>query len=97
MNVDRRTIVPRVLAVVRAPGLIPVVAMSALAVSACSSDGPSAATEVMGSGYVDDARIINAPNAEPGSWLTYGQTYKEQRFSHLTQITRDNVDELGLA
>ncbi len=48
-------------------------------------------------GNVDDARIIAAPETEPGSWLAYGQTYKEQRFSQLTQINRDNVDQLGLA
>ena len=48
-------------------------------------------------GNIDDARIINAPATEPGSWLTYGQTYKEQRFSQLTQITPENADQLGLA
>ncbi len=48
-------------------------------------------------GDVDDARIINSADVEPGSWLTYGQTYKEQRFSQLTQITPENVDQLGLA
>ena len=26
-------------------------------------------------GNVDDERIIRAAEAEPGSWLTYGQTY----------------------
>ena len=96
MSIDRKTIVLRVLAVIRVLILIPVVASGAL-VSACFSDGSSDATEAVASGYVDDARIINAPNAEPGSWLTYGQTYKEQRFSHLTQVTRDNVNELALA
>ena len=30
---------------------------------------------------VDETRIINATTREPGSWLTHGQTYKEQRFS----------------
>ena len=48
-------------------------------------------------GAVDDARIIAAGEKEPGSWLAYGQTYKEQRFSMLTQINRDNVNDLGLA
>ncbi len=48
-------------------------------------------------GFVDDARIIAATAKEPGSWLTYGQSYKEQRFSQLTQISRNNIDELGLA
>ena len=30
-------------------------------------------------------------------WLSYGRTYKEQRFSPLTQINQENIDELGLA
>ena len=47
-------------------------------------------------GQVSDQRIINAPQEEPGSWLTYGQTYKEQRFSMLTQINKTNIQELGL-
>ena len=47
-------------------------------------------------GNVTDARIIAAPKAEPGSWLSYGQGYKEQRFSQLTQINTDTVDRLGL-
>ena len=55
------------------------------------------AAENMGAGNVDDARIINSPEADPGSWLTYGQSYKEQRFSPLTQITPDNAGQLGLA
>ena len=48
-------------------------------------------------GLVSDQRIIEAPLKEPGSWLSYGQTYKEQRFSTLSQINKDNIDELGLA
>ena len=48
-------------------------------------------------GNVDDARVIAAAEQEPGSWLTHGQTFKEQRFSRLVQIKPENVDELGLA
>lgn len=48
-------------------------------------------------GWVNDQRIVDSPLSEPGSWLTYGQNYKEQRFSQLSQITPENVDELGLA
>jgi quinohemoprotein ethanol dehydrogenase len=37
-------------------------------------------------------------NASTSSdWLTYGHDYAETRFSTLTQINVDNVDELGLA
>lgn len=35
---------------------------------------------------------------EPGGeWLSYGRTYREQRFSPLDKINRDNIDELDLA
>jgi quinohemoprotein ethanol dehydrogenase len=47
--------------------------------------------------HAAEARIINAPAQEPGNWLSYGQTYKEQRFSQLTQINKDNVSALNLA
>ncbi len=40
--------------------------------------------------------IINA-DANPGEWLSHGRTYSEQRFSPLAEITRDNVNGLGLA
>ena len=63
-------------------------------VFAAATSDDSASTSA---GNVDDARIINAPDVEPGSWMAYGQTYKEQRFSPLTQINPDTVDELGLA
>jgi quinohemoprotein ethanol dehydrogenase len=46
---------------------------------------------------VDDERIRNAAVNEPGSWLAYGQTFEEQRFSGLTQINRETVTDLGLA
>jgi PQQ-dependent dehydrogenase (methanol/ethanol family) len=31
-----------------------------------------------------------------GEWLSYGRTYREQRFSPLDSVNRDNVDELDL-
>jgi quinohemoprotein ethanol dehydrogenase len=45
---------------------------------------------------VDATRIENA-DGEPGQWLSHGRTYSEQRYSPLTQIDRDSVEELGLA
>ena len=48
-------------------------------------------------GNVTDSRVINSPSEEPGSWLTYGQNFKEQRFSELTQINTDTIARLGLA
>jgi quinohemoprotein ethanol dehydrogenase len=55
------------------------------------------APAVESTGLVDDARVIAAAEKEPGNWLAYGQTYKEQRFSKLTEVTRENVGQLGLA
>jgi quinohemoprotein ethanol dehydrogenase len=40
-------------------------------------------------------RLLHA-DSEPSQWLTYGGDYNEQRYSRLTQITRDNVKQLGL-
>ncbi|MEO0499336.1 MAG: PQQ-dependent dehydrogenase, methanol/ethanol family [Pseudomonadota bacterium] len=45
---------------------------------------------------VTGERLMNAA-AEPGSWLTHGGTYEEQRFARLTQVNTGNVAELGLA
>jgi PQQ-dependent dehydrogenase (methanol/ethanol family) len=47
-------------------------------------------------GRVDSARLLGA-DAEPGSWMTHGRDYAEQRFSPLDQIHTGNVGELGLA
>ncbi len=44
---------------------------------------------------VDATRIINA-DQEPNNWLAHGRTYDEQRYSPLTQITVENVADLGL-
>ena len=64
-----------------------------------SSDAFQAASssgEISALAAIDTARIINA-NAEPGSWLSHGRTYDEQRFSPLDQITTENIQELELA
>jgi alcohol dehydrogenase (cytochrome c)/quinohemoprotein ethanol dehydrogenase len=45
---------------------------------------------------VDEARL-RAAESEPENWLSHGRTYREQRFSPLTQIDRATVDELKLA
>jgi PQQ-dependent dehydrogenase (methanol/ethanol family) len=49
-----------------------------------------------GPAAVDTDRIL-AADREPGSWLTHGRTYDEQRFSPLAGISGGNVDRLGLA
>jgi quinohemoprotein ethanol dehydrogenase len=45
---------------------------------------------------VDAKRLIEA-DREPGSWMSYGRTYSEQRFSPLTAVNETNVGGLGLA
>ena len=45
---------------------------------------------------VDDARL-RAAQDEPQSWLSYGGSYSEQRYSRLAQIDAGNVKDLGLA
>src|SRR5262249_53738214 len=54
------------------------------------------ATAQQSAANVDAGRLVGADN-DPASWMTYGRTYGEQRFSPLTQITADNANSLGLA
>jgi PQQ-dependent dehydrogenase (methanol/ethanol family) len=48
-----------------------------------------------------DAKVLKtagtAKDAMPGTWLTYGLTQTEQRYSQLKQIDETNVGKLGLA
>jgi alcohol dehydrogenase (cytochrome c) len=44
---------------------------------------------------VTSDRILHA-DREPQNWLTYSGTYKSQRYSPLTQITKNNVKDLEL-
>jgi len=48
-----------------------------------------------------DAKVLKtagtAKDAEPGTWLTYGLTQNEQRYSQLKQIDETNVGKMGLA
>jgi quinohemoprotein ethanol dehydrogenase len=45
---------------------------------------------------IDDNRLINTDEL-PGDWLSYGRNYSEDRFSALKQISKNNIDSLGLA
>jgi PQQ-dependent dehydrogenase (methanol/ethanol family) len=45
---------------------------------------------------VDGKRIASA-ESEPGSWMSHGRTYSEQRYSPLAQINDQSVSQLGLA
>ncbi len=79
--------------------LLPVVAFMVTALAGETADGGASTepVETRPPGWVDEARVIAAGEAEPGSWLAHGQTYEELRFSTLTQINRDTVGLLGLA
>src|SRR5437867_9377908 len=71
--------------------LATVIALTALA---CSSPPERAAAPPPL--VTDDARLRAAAD-EPQSWLTYGGSYAEQRYSRLAQIDAGNVARLGLA
>ena len=47
-------------------------------------------------GAVSHGRALNAAD-DVENWLLHGRTYDEQRFSPLEQITRGNVNRLGVA
>ena len=44
---------------------------------------------------VDDARLVEG-SPDGSDWLSYGRTMDEQRFSPLTQVSDQNVGQLGL-
>ncbi|HEY9219099.1 MAG TPA: PQQ-dependent dehydrogenase, methanol/ethanol family, partial [Phenylobacterium sp.] len=64
----------------------------ALSLAACQKPAEKTAAAPQG---VDAARLIAADTN--GEWLSYGKGYSEQRFSPLTQISAENVGQLGLA
>lgn len=66
-----------------------------LLLSACSNPEERKAPEERPFAAVDTNRILEtSPGAE---WLSHSGDYDEQRHSPLTQITRDNVTDLGVA
>jgi quinohemoprotein ethanol dehydrogenase len=77
-----------------------VLALSACAPKAESPVATAAPTAAAAAprAQVDEARMqaVNDP-VNAGQWLTHGRDYSEQRFSPLTRISADNVNQLGLA
>ncbi len=68
-----------------------------IALAACSPRVTAPAPDPnFGKANVDAARIL-AADAEPGSWMSHGRTYSEQRYSQLDQVNASNVGKLGLA
>ncbi|SEQ81995.1 quinohemoprotein ethanol dehydrogenase [Solimonas aquatica] len=77
--------------------LLPLCAAALLA--ACAAEvkpTATAAPAAVPSGPVDAARLI-AADREPGSWLSTGRNYSEQRYSPLAAVNKSNVAQLGLA
>src|SRR5436190_6752194 len=75
-------------------GLGLVVAVAGLLAS--SAIGQGAASNRFAAASVDDQRQIGA-DKEPGTWMSAGRTYDEQRYSPLTAITKANIKDLKLA
>ena len=59
----------------------------------CTAGGTWAQTSGAAANIDTDAIAANPD----GDWLSYGKSYREQRYSPLKAINRDTVDELGLA
>jgi PQQ-dependent dehydrogenase (methanol/ethanol family) len=79
--------------------MVALLLLASLAVACVGTDGPAAPNDGVSeprSAAVTAQRLL-AADEEPGQWLSHGRTYAEQRFSPLTEITADNVAELGLA
>jgi PQQ-dependent dehydrogenase (methanol/ethanol family) len=62
-----------------------VIATALISLASHANSQPAAQT-------VNESSIMNPE----GEWLSYGRTYREQRFSPLDSVNRDNVDELDL-
>ena len=75
--------------------LLCVISFLLLALAACTQ-AKFIADKQTKPGDVNESRIVHA-DRDPGSWMTYGRTYEEQRFSPLSQINDRNVSQLGLA
>lgn len=78
---------------------VSVLAIGATALLSACSDGPSdkpVAAKTLSEFRVTDAMLRNSEN-RPQEWLTYGGTYEEQRHTTLSQITKENINALGLA
>ncbi len=54
-------------------------------------------TTFAGGAIADDVTYERLANPEPGNWLTNNRTYDSNRYSPLTEITKDNVKDLKVA
>ncbi|MGQ0501873.1 MAG: PQQ-dependent dehydrogenase, methanol/ethanol family [Panacagrimonas sp.] len=69
-----------------------------LVLSACDGGKPAGKSAAANkpAAQVTGERIV-AADSEPGSWMSHGRTYSEQRFSPLNKINAESVSKLGLA
>ncbi len=65
------------------------------ATAASAAAAPAVITPAPAAGAVNTQRLLQA-DEEPGSWMSHGRTYSEQRYSPLTQVNAQNVGKLGL-
>lgn len=72
------------------------IAAVSLVLVACGPQSPRDLSTASSFAEVSDERLVQA-SSEPSQWLTHGGTYEEQRYSALSQINKDNVNQLGLA
>jgi quinohemoprotein ethanol dehydrogenase len=77
------------------PSIFATVSLLSVGLAGCGEPSRDVGT-LAGAGGVDDTRLANA-DTDAENWLTNGRTYKEQRFSPLTDIDVETVDRLGLA
>jgi alcohol dehydrogenase (cytochrome c)/quinohemoprotein ethanol dehydrogenase len=69
--------------------------LAGLVLAACDN-APAAPSEVTTENAAPTNSLVREM-ANPGVWLSHGRTYDEQRHSPLSQITPENVSELGLS
>ncbi|MDP6980283.1 MAG: PQQ-dependent dehydrogenase, methanol/ethanol family [Myxococcota bacterium] len=81
---------------IRMMGAAAILVLGASAWLGCAAQPEAESSPRPAAAAVDSDRLLNA-DAEPGSWMSYGRNYSEQRFSPLDQIREDNVGDLGLA
>lgn len=64
--------------------------------NATSAALPAAPSATASAANVTDDRLLNA-ESEPDQWMMVGGTYEETHYSPLSEISRENIDRLGLA
>ena len=72
-------------------GICAGVALAALALTSCQEG-----VNLNEPGAIDSKRLL-AAGTDTESWLSYGRTYDEQRFSPLEQVNASSVKDLGLS